>query len=272
MSVCSSLEKGSYKNIRLIAGFTLVELLVVISIIALLLAVLIPSLNRARMQAIKIVCASNMKQTVLAMRMYNSNNGGYFPPDYQLTPVDYTVWQQHLVPYAGENGAAFTCANFEKSYYARFGKPVNNISYHNFYNWYTPSGVASFGFNHRALSCTGSYDGWSCLSTNGKITLKARVEQVKRPSQLIMILDFSGFLSFGNMWPPNYSGPDWYRDGTGGVFVKKYIHNDGVNIAFVDGHYEWAPVKSKYFDYYQGTEDTHNPYWFNDRVGYKRSN
>jgi prepilin-type processing-associated H-X9-DG protein len=141
-----------------------------------------------------------------------------------------------------------------------------DFTYHNYYNWYTASGVASFGFNHRALSCTGSYAGWSCFSADGSITLKVKVDQVKRPSQLIMIVDFAGYLSCGNMWPNGYAGKsDWYREE---MFLKKYRHNDGANIAFVDGHYEWATVKSKYFDYYKGTEDTRNPYWFNDRVGY----
>ena len=56
-------------------GFTLVELLVVISIIAILLAVLIPSLNKARELARRIVCASNAKNTFLAMSSYSQTFG-----------------------------------------------------------------------------------------------------------------------------------------------------------------------------------------------------
>jgi prepilin-type N-terminal cleavage/methylation domain-containing protein len=57
-------------------GFTLVELLVVISIIAVLLAILMPSLSKAREQARRTVCASNLKQWSLALGMYvlNYNN------------------------------------------------------------------------------------------------------------------------------------------------------------------------------------------------------
>lgn len=60
-------------------GFTLVELLVVISIIAMLLAVLMPALSRAREQARSVVCASNARQTGLALHSYAGGNNGYFP-------------------------------------------------------------------------------------------------------------------------------------------------------------------------------------------------
>jgi prepilin-type N-terminal cleavage/methylation domain-containing protein/prepilin-type processing-associated H-X9-DG protein len=57
-------------------GFTLVELLVVISIIALLMAVLLPALTKARKAAKRVVCMSNMRQLVVAWMTYAENNDG----------------------------------------------------------------------------------------------------------------------------------------------------------------------------------------------------
>jgi len=61
-------------------GFTLIEMLVVISIIAVLMAVLLPVLGRARSQAISVVCSSNLRQLVLANIGYSTENNGFFVP------------------------------------------------------------------------------------------------------------------------------------------------------------------------------------------------
>ena len=84
-------------------AFTLVELLVVIGIIALLISVLLPALNRARMASKTVVCASNMRQLGLALRMYAGDNMDVLPPGHYThrSPDRFWAWHDYIDRYLG---------------------------------------------------------------------------------------------------------------------------------------------------------------------------
>lgn len=85
------------------SAFTLVELLVVISIIALLLSVLLPALGKARENARSAVCRSQLKQLGMAVTLYAENNNGYYISNQWAgsgTPSDPNLlWFVRLAPY-----------------------------------------------------------------------------------------------------------------------------------------------------------------------------
>lgn len=80
-------------------AFTLVELLVVISIIALLIAMLLPALSAAKESARAMACLSNLRQMGMAATMYRDEYQQYFPVMYDLEVEPYPGWGRYTVAY-----------------------------------------------------------------------------------------------------------------------------------------------------------------------------
>jgi prepilin-type N-terminal cleavage/methylation domain-containing protein len=90
-------------------GFTLVELLVVIGIIAILVAILLPSLQKARAAANNVSCLSNQRQCYTALMLYNNDNKGQLIPEWTTAPV----WGYLLRKYLGAGNSPVSISNTE---------------------------------------------------------------------------------------------------------------------------------------------------------------
>lgn len=127
MSASKQMQK--HKRIR---AFTLIELLVVVAIIAVLISILLPSLNGARKQARAVKCGANLKDVGGAFAIYLAENNGTYPVSYayakdydggwdtsddtQTPPATkgYVQWSWFLYRKGAVNDEVFRCPEFEK--------------------------------------------------------------------------------------------------------------------------------------------------------------
>lgn len=108
-------------------GFTLVELLVVISVIALLMGILMPALGKARNVAKRTACQSNLRQIGVAFRAYLDDNSDIFPPacafPWNITDANDPLYKPPITKFLGlslKEPKVFICpADTLEKYYLR---------------------------------------------------------------------------------------------------------------------------------------------------------
>jgi len=138
-------------------GFTLIELLVVMVIIALLVGLLLPALARAKEEARKTQCRSNLRQIGLGILMYAGDNGGYFPCTYGAAVFNkYDGDGRDDLNYPWYNFAATAPQEIGGSFYVMYGTSMNSVCAPKAWSWHgspaSPGGGTGIG-----LLWTGGY-------------------------------------------------------------------------------------------------------------------
>jgi prepilin-type N-terminal cleavage/methylation domain-containing protein len=237
-------------------GFSLIELLVVIAIIAILAALLLPSINVVKQKAAGIGCMNNHRQLALAWRMYSEENddrllyaSGLWPytsndPDVWVSgwinhdpnnrsnwDIEQDITKSPLWPYSGKSPRIWKCPADHSTITAPDGETYPRVRSMSINIW-----VGGFRGTDQGLS--GSFDPWKMGGSRWRIYLKASDLVDPGPARTFVFLDMrEDSIDVGNFAPDMTGWPDEPQS-IGFYDLPGNYHHRANGFSFADGHSE----------------------------------
>jgi prepilin-type N-terminal cleavage/methylation domain-containing protein/prepilin-type processing-associated H-X9-DG protein len=241
------MNNGKTHSVRLGGAFTLIELLVVIAIIAILAALLLPSLSKAKAKAYRVRCVSNLRQLAMTWELYSTDNNGMLVANGYGTASSmgenklWVLGSTHQ--FIGEQRAAFTNVDYLISpKYAAFADYLTSPQIYK-----CPSDKSMEGsFPKTRTYGLNSYMNWELPADFGEfygspnhVNFRKTADLARaNPSQLLTFID---------------SAPDWICHSGFGISMSALYyqfpsteHDNGGVLAFADGHVEYKRWKDDY--------------------------
>jgi prepilin-type N-terminal cleavage/methylation domain-containing protein len=235
-------------------GFTLIELLVVIAIIAILAAMLLPALTRAKQQANSTVCKNHLKQMGLGVQLYLNDNRDYYPYFQTFDTGSQTyigTWERAIEPYypLKWTNVSYHCPGYKGPISEHYSGFTNDFVGSYAYNAYAVNDPLGFGGTNVWLGL-----GWlGFISPVGNIlprghALSTRLSDIRSPSGMFAIGD-ARLLKQQGGYPP-WPGIDCALVGLEQNVINApdpLVHGRNYNQVCCDGHVE-AMTPSILFD------------------------
>jgi prepilin-type N-terminal cleavage/methylation domain-containing protein/prepilin-type processing-associated H-X9-DG protein len=208
-------------------AFTLVELLVAISVIAILAGMVLSALSRAKATARAITCRNNLRQWGQATLLYVADNNDFLPPDGTSTPgnnATNTGWYIQLPQLL--NAPRYHDMPWRTNEKADLGHTI----------WICPSNPRRSNGNNLFHYCLNEH-----VNGTGIYNLSTRIGSIQKPSVTVWLFDNGGLAAVAQQ-----------------NNVHSNLHNKGAQFVFLDGHAERFR-SAEYWNFKTGKGITNNP-------------